>query len=177
MKKKNYLIGAQWLRSGREEETVAEGGVHGQASSGGKAVIAPKIMEIDRENPGVFGSGVIGFGTIFGKEDHLINAVHSTENIEAGGDDKHVNDTNMESQSQQDIVCILDNKKRRMEDSVEKDLRVVVGFEGAVSCDVQGKSGGVALLWRHESEAQLLGYGKNYIDVEIHGDNGQKLFR
>lgn len=42
-----------------------------------------------------------------------------------------------------------------------------LGFEGAFSVDVQGRSGGIALLWRYKEEVQLLSYGKNHIDVKV----------
>ncbi|KAF4388768.1 hypothetical protein G4B88_019045 [Cannabis sativa] len=115
MRKKNYLIGAQWLRTGREEETAMEGGAIGQTSSGGQGVHESKIMEVDGEISGVNGSVRIPIIEV-----PAINAKISKESVQAG------------------------------------------------------KSGGVALLWRHGNEAQLLGYGRDYIDVEIVGDNGQK---
>ncbi|KAF4377419.1 hypothetical protein G4B88_026372 [Cannabis sativa] len=166
MKKKNYLIGAQWLRTGREEETAMEGGAIGQTSSGGQGVNASKIMEVDGDVSGVNGSVSIPVN-----ESQSINAKISMESVQAGGDK-----INKEIPYMHATDCLLDTKKRRMEDIMGKriGLRVAVGLEGAISFDVQGKSGGVALLWRHENEAQLLGYGRDYIDVEIVGDNGHK---
>ncbi|XP_060960190.1 uncharacterized protein LOC115703873 [Cannabis sativa] len=51
---------------------------------------------------------------------------------------------------------------------VEK-VRVAIGFEGALAVDCQGKSGGVALLWRDEEDVQVLEYGVSYIYVVICG--------
>lgn len=52
------------------------------------------------------------------------------------------------------------------QDLVEK-VRNDLGFEGAFSVDVQGRSGGIALLWRYKEEVQLLSYSKNHIDVKL----------
>ncbi|XP_060962192.1 uncharacterized protein LOC133032303 [Cannabis sativa] len=53
-------------------------------------------------------------------------------------------------------------------------IRVALGFEGVFSVDARGKSGGVAMLWRDSSDVKLLGYGGNYIDVEILENDGRK---
>ncbi|XP_060974042.1 uncharacterized protein LOC115695103 [Cannabis sativa] len=53
-------------------------------------------------------------------------------------------------------------------DMVER-VRVAIGFEGALAIDCQGKSGGVALLWKDEEDVQVLDYGVSYIDVVICG--------
>ncbi|KAM6581024.1 hypothetical protein CsatA_004798 [Cannabis sativa] len=81
MKKKNYLIGAQWLRTGREEETAMEGGAIGQTSSGGQGVNASKIMEVDGEISGVNGS--VRIPVI---ETPSINARISMESVQAEED-------------------------------------------------------------------------------------------
>lgn len=43
----------------------------------------------------------------------------------------------------------------------------MLGFEGAFFVDVQGRSGGLALLWRNKEEVQMLSYSKNHIDVLV----------
>lgn len=40
-------------------------------------------------------------------------------------------------------------------------------FEGPFAVDIDGKSGGTALLWRNQEEVQLLSYSKNHIDVKV----------
>ncbi|KAM6554291.1 hypothetical protein CsatB_015053 [Cannabis sativa] len=105
MKKKNYLIGAQWLRTGREEETAMEGGAIGQTSSGGQGVNASKIMEVDGEISGVNGS--VRIPVI---ETPSINARISMESVQAG-----VENLNKETPYMHDSDCLLDTKKRRME--------------------------------------------------------------
>ncbi|KAL8124753.1 hypothetical protein AgCh_012418 [Apium graveolens] len=43
----------------------------------------------------------------------------------------------------------------------------MIGFEGVVVVDVQGRSGGIALFWRRQDEVQLLSYSRNHIDVVV----------
>ncbi|XP_060969635.1 uncharacterized protein LOC133036885 [Cannabis sativa] len=49
-------------------------------------------------------------------------------------------------------------------------LRVKLGFDGLFSIYARGHSGGLAMLWRNDSEARLLGYSFNHIDMEISED-------
>ncbi|KAM6568466.1 hypothetical protein CsatB_016451 [Cannabis sativa] len=51
-------------------------------------------------------------------------------------------------------------------DTLEK-VKSVIGFEGLLTVDACGRSGGIALLWKVQDEVQLLGYSNNYIDVTI----------
>uniref|UniRef100_A0A803PVR0 Reverse transcriptase domain-containing protein n=1 Tax=Cannabis sativa TaxID=3483 RepID=A0A803PVR0_CANSA len=55
-------------------------------------------------------------------------------------------------------------------DTVEK-LRVSLDFEGLINVDVDGRSGGIALLWKVKDDVQLLGYSNNYIDVSIRDED------
>ncbi|KAF4351062.1 hypothetical protein F8388_000620 [Cannabis sativa] len=112
MKKKNYLIGAQWLRTGREEETAMEGGAISQTSSGGQGVNASKIMDVDGDVSGVNGSVSIPVN-----ESQSINAKISMESVQAGGDK-----INKEIPYMHATDCLLDTKKRRMEDIMGKRI-------------------------------------------------------
>lgn len=60
-------------------------------------------------------------------------------------------------------------------DIVEK-VRNLLRFEGAFSVDSQGHGGGIAMLWRKESEVKVLSYSKNHIDVLVE-INGWSKFR
>lgn len=51
-------------------------------------------------------------------------------------------------------------------DTIEK-VKNLVKFEGAIAVDVEGRSGGITLLWRNQEEVQLLSYRRNHIDVEV----------
>lgn len=42
-----------------------------------------------------------------------------------------------------------------------------LGFEGLVTADPQGRSGGIALLWKEEHNARLLSFSRHHIDMEI----------
>lgn len=42
-----------------------------------------------------------------------------------------------------------------------------LGFKGFFAIDVVGRSGGIAFLWEKNSEAKLLSYNNNHIDMEI----------
>lgn len=46
-------------------------------------------------------------------------------------------------------------------------MRKKLGFEGSVTVDSQGHSGGITLLWRNKDEVQLSSYSKNHVDVIV----------
>ncbi|XP_019176335.1 PREDICTED: uncharacterized protein LOC109171734 [Ipomoea nil] len=46
-------------------------------------------------------------------------------------------------------------------------LRVKLGFDGVFKVDSIGTKGGLALLWRTNGTASLLGYSRNHVDVEV----------
>ncbi|XP_030501175.2 uncharacterized protein LOC115716504 [Cannabis sativa] len=46
-------------------------------------------------------------------------------------------------------------------------IKLCLGFEGLFIVEAQGRSGGLAFLWRWQSEGRVVGYSKNHIDVEI----------
>ncbi|XP_019168052.1 PREDICTED: uncharacterized protein LOC109163801 [Ipomoea nil] len=46
-------------------------------------------------------------------------------------------------------------------------LRVKLGFDGLLNVDNSGLSGGLALLWRANDTATVIGYSDNHIDVEV----------
>lgn len=50
---------------------------------------------------------------------------------------------------------------------IVKNTRVCLNFDGAFSVDALGHSGGIALLWRKDSEVQVMSYSKNHIDVKV----------
>ncbi|XP_060960728.1 uncharacterized protein LOC133031275 [Cannabis sativa] len=51
-------------------------------------------------------------------------------------------------------------------DIVER-VKIKLGFESCFSVEAQGRKGGLALFWKISSEAHLLGYSNNHIDMEI----------
>lgn len=60
------------------------------------------------------------------------------------------------------FLCKTIEKKNKLE-----WIRNKLGFEGLVAVDPQGRSGGIAFLWKEENNARLLGYSRNHIDMEI----------
>ncbi|XP_074359411.1 uncharacterized protein LOC141698585 [Apium graveolens] len=55
--------------------------------------------------------------------------------------------------------------------AVEK-IRRRLGFEGMVSVDTNGHSGGLALLWRNKKEVNLCSFRKNHIDAIVVSNEG-----
>ncbi|XP_019197153.1 PREDICTED: uncharacterized protein LOC109191020 [Ipomoea nil] len=52
-------------------------------------------------------------------------------------------------------------------------LRVRIGFEGLFYVDSVRNGGGLALLWRRNNTATLLGYSKNHVDIEVRMSSGE----
>ncbi|KAK1398317.1 hypothetical protein POM88_008180 [Heracleum sosnowskyi] len=60
------------------------------------------------------------------------------------------------------FLCETICKKEKME-----FLRVKLGFEGMVVVEPQGRSGGLAFLWREKEQVNLLGLSQHHIDVGV----------
>ncbi|XP_062086986.1 uncharacterized protein LOC133793707 [Humulus lupulus] len=67
-------------------------------------------------------------------------------------------------QKKPDFIFLSETLSKK--DRLER-VRTALGFEGLFVVEVQGHSGGLALLWRHEEEARLLSYSTSHIDVQI----------
>ena len=52
------------------------------------------------------------------------------------------------------------------QDIVEK-VKNILGFEGVITLESQGRSGSIALLWHNKEEVQLLSYIKSYIEFSV----------
>ncbi|XP_019181382.1 PREDICTED: uncharacterized protein LOC109176404 [Ipomoea nil] len=52
-------------------------------------------------------------------------------------------------------------------------LRVRIGFEGLFYVDSVRNGRGLALLWRRNNTATLLGYSKNHVDIEVRMSSGE----
>uniref|UniRef100_A0A803PHA9 Reverse transcriptase domain-containing protein n=1 Tax=Cannabis sativa TaxID=3483 RepID=A0A803PHA9_CANSA len=72
-------------------------------------------------------------------------------------------------QKQPKVVFLCETLSKS--DVIEK-VRLAIGFQGVFSVDCRGKSGGVALFWKDTDEVSLLGYGENFIDVVVTGNEG-----
>uniref|UniRef100_A0A803PH95 DUF4283 domain-containing protein n=1 Tax=Cannabis sativa TaxID=3483 RepID=A0A803PH95_CANSA len=83
-------------------------------------------------------------------------------------------------------VVIYDSKKRKVGGEghlghVGNKEKVValskkLGFEGCFAVDSQGRSGGLALLWKSEEEVIIDSYSLNHVDCFVHFE-GQSKFR
>lgn len=49
-------------------------------------------------------------------------------------------------------------------------IRRLLKFDVVFLVETQGRSGGIALLWKAYINAQLLGYSPNHIDMRIHAE-------
>lgn len=43
-----------------------------------------------------------------------------------------------------------------------------LGYKGLFVVEPQGRSGGLALLWKERDQEELLGFSQNHIDVKVH---------
>jgi hypothetical protein len=62
------------------------------------------------------------------------------------------------------FVFLIETKvrSRRLE-----EIRIKLGFEGLMTVDPQGLSGGLALFWRHANEVQILNYSRWHISAIV----------
>lgn len=60
------------------------------------------------------------------------------------------------------FLCETLSRKDKME-----WVRVKLGYDGVLSVEPQGRSGGLAILWKDVDHAKLLSYSQNHIDMEV----------
>ncbi|KAK1401084.1 Endonuclease/exonuclease/phosphatase family protein [Heracleum sosnowskyi] len=60
------------------------------------------------------------------------------------------------------FLCETIGRKDRVE-----WVRRQLGYEGMVVVEPQGRSGGLALLWKETDQGNLLSYSQNHIDIEV----------
>lgn len=48
-----------------------------------------------------------------------------------------------------------------------KEIKAHFGFDSCFSVDVNGRSGGLALFWKHPFTCSLLNFSPNFINVEV----------
>lgn len=61
------------------------------------------------------------------------------------------------------FLCETMAKRSRME-----WVRNKLGFEGMVTVDPVGKSGGLALMWKDKDQTELISFSQSHIDVKVH---------
>ncbi|XP_075482879.1 uncharacterized protein LOC142523119 [Primulina tabacum] len=57
-----------------------------------------------------------------------------------------------------------------------EEIRISLGVDGAYSIDCEGRSGGIAVLWRYSNMCTILNYSRNHIDVKV-SESGQEDWR
>lgn len=53
-------------------------------------------------------------------------------------------------------------------------VRVKLGYDGIITVDPQGRSGGLAMLWRDVEHVKLMSYSQSHIDTEVITDGSEK---
>uniref|UniRef100_A0A803PI32 Reverse transcriptase domain-containing protein n=1 Tax=Cannabis sativa TaxID=3483 RepID=A0A803PI32_CANSA len=198
MRKKNYLIGAQWLRTGNEANgAVGEGGGARVSGAGGRNHV-DLIQDGGVDHGQHIGEGqsqIKGGNVAYLNEEDLLLIIDNKrrrmgkEKVAVSGDKTHskldnevdcYDDTAGSKNGLKQFIKDLVVQKRPnylflcetlAKKKVIERLRVAIGFDGALAVDSVGKSGGVALLWRVEEEVKVLEYGVSYIDVVISGSD------
>lgn len=64
------------------------------------------------------------------------------------------------------FLCETISKKESME-----RIRTLLGYDGMVVVEPDGRSGGLALLWKTSSEATLISFSQNHIEVQTNIDD------
>lgn len=65
------------------------------------------------------------------------------------------------------FLCETIAKQSRME-----WVQLKLGYQGMFVVEPFGRSGGLAMLWKEEEQAALLGFSQNHIDVQVNMENG-----
>ncbi|KAF4388360.1 hypothetical protein G4B88_013197 [Cannabis sativa] len=106
-RRKNYLIGAQWLRSSREEEEgVANGGERHRTTSGNMDINASDMVRSDGEIGGFAGKES-------GENQGLVVGENQGIDTNANYGKNHNEQMQLAGQND-DSLLIIDNKRRRM---------------------------------------------------------------
>ncbi|KAM6597601.1 uncharacterized protein LOC115718091 [Cannabis sativa] len=110
-KKKNYLIGAQWLQTRNEASgAVGGGGVSRASGAGCEASYSPKIMEVDRHDdednhdPMILGKN----------QDDVIKDGGVDHGQDIGEGQSQIKGGNVADLNEDDLLLIIDHKRRRM---------------------------------------------------------------
>lgn len=64
------------------------------------------------------------------------------------------------------FLCETIGRKDRLE-----GIRRQLGYEGMIVVEPQGRSGGLALLWKDSEKGRLISFSQNHIDIEVKMDS------
>uniref|UniRef100_A0A803QFT1 Reverse transcriptase domain-containing protein n=1 Tax=Cannabis sativa TaxID=3483 RepID=A0A803QFT1_CANSA len=164
------LIGEQWLRNGGHGDTARRTG--GGENHGGFQGIEGASITTEFQGANVFstnrGKGIIIADSVDPHFSHsnpiagtimtdMVNGLGS--NTELGPE---TDDDNDQKRPNFIFLCETLCKKEKVE-----RFKHAIGFEGMITAEVQGRSGGIAFLWRFQEEAFLQSYDHNHIDMVI----------
>lgn len=48
-----------------------------------------------------------------------------------------------------------------------ENIRVLLKFEGCLSVDVEGRSGGLAVMWKNTGSCSVLNYSRNFVNIIV----------
>ncbi|KAM6563556.1 hypothetical protein CsatB_023554 [Cannabis sativa] len=120
-RKKNYLIGAQWLRTGREEEEgVVDGGDRSRSRRVEGIINDSAVIGIDRENYG----GDHGMRMETAQRNRQSEKFVEVNAKESNDQDSH-EEARVISQSEKETMLILETKRRRTENVEQRTSRMV----------------------------------------------------
>ncbi|PNX56263.1 endonuclease/exonuclease/phosphatase family protein, partial [Trifolium pratense] len=52
-----------------------------------------------------------------------------------------------------------------------ENIRVVMGYDSCLSIDVEGRSGGLAVMWKESSSCRVINYSRNFINLLVEDQN------
>ncbi|XP_058761720.1 uncharacterized protein LOC131635127 [Vicia villosa] len=72
---------------------------------------------------------------------------------------------------QPDIIFLSETlaKSRKLE-----SIRILLKYEACLAVDVEGRSGGLAVLWKHNSTCSIVNYSRNFINLHVKEDNKEE---
>ncbi|KAM6600853.1 hypothetical protein CsatA_020462 [Cannabis sativa] len=127
----------------------------------GKSVVFGNHVPSGKGQPSLFLGGIIGPHGGQGGRGPSTESKRRRQHEGVGGPDY----VDMEAEDSADMD-VNGLSKNEFEDVMER-VRAKLKFEGMFAVDVCGRSGGVALLWRHKEDVKVLNYATNFVDVEV----------
>ncbi|GMN74700.1 hypothetical protein TIFTF001_052430, partial [Ficus carica] len=70
--------------------------------------------------------------------------------------------------------CMVFLSETRLFGRRATNLRKRLGFDGMIHVDSEGRSGGIALLWRDAWHVSLRNFLRSHIDVDVISDSGDQ---
>ncbi|KAL8090281.1 hypothetical protein AgCh_039666 [Apium graveolens] len=142
-RRKNYTIGAKWLRPGGGSPAVKSG--EKEDSVTGKVV-----------------TDISGIAYQKGEKDGMLIDISNDDKGISHGENQGNNLNIVKAGYLNNIMFkIIIPSKVKME-----KIQRLLNYEGMVVVEAQGRSGGMALLWKEEDKVNLRSFSNNHIDIE-----------